>query len=353
MIIFKEVKIRYEHLDIILKEKLQDIRFSNSVNIIIDLKEITRKLFRPNVMDESEVTPAKVEELSSDIINIVSHYRNYFYKGGKYSSFYFLYSKSECDIMKSKYLDYKKDYYSNVFHSKDEPKKSSMVKKAIEIVDRIVNNIPNCMFIDTSKYDEFVITKFLVQKTNPNELNFILSNDEIMAQLINSHTFVLDIKSNSTKLVEQNNALSTFSKTSTSLSSNLTGLYAAITGTRRYNLPSIPKFAEKKTVSALEKLVKNEKILDKEYIEFPLKLDILNMNDNIEKVVATNIEQIKSNYSIISGNDVLYTHTSDITVMFNKTKPVYNWNYFLDLNAKVFTRYPLSLDMLLKGETIK
>jgi hypothetical protein len=353
MIILKEIKIRYDHLDSILKDKLQDIRFSNSVNIIVDLKEVFRKLFRPNVLEESEVTPARVEELSSDIINIVSHYRNYFFKNGKYSSFYFFYSKSECDLMKVKYPDYKKEYYDSVLRSTEEPKKVSLVRKTVEILDKILNNVPNCMFIDTSKYDEFVMSKFLVQKTNSNEINIILSNDEIMAQLIDSHTFMLNIKSNSTHLLDTANALQVFTKTKTELSANLAGLYSAITGTRRYDLPNIPKFAEKKTLLAIEKLVKKDKILDKSYVEFPLTLNLLDANDNIEKVILSNFEQIKNNYNIITGNDVLYTHTSDITTMFNKTKAVYNWNYFLDLNAKVFTRYPLSLDMLLKGETIK
>jgi hypothetical protein len=353
MIILKEVKIKYDHLDHILKEKVQDIRFSNNINVIIDLKEIFRKLFRPNVIEDSDIVPARVEELSSDIINIISHYRNYFYKAGKYTSFYFLYSKSECALMKARFADYKKEYYETVLNNKEEPKKVNLVKKTIEVIDKVINNVPNSMFIDTSNFDEFVVAKFLVQQTNPNELNFILSNDEVMVQLIDNHTFVIDMKSNSSKLLDTKNAVQVFSKTKTEITSNLSGLYAALTGTRRYNLFSIPKFAEKKSIHLIEKLIKKDKLVDRSYIDFPLKLESLDSTDSLEKILIDNFVSIKNNYDIVTGNSVLYAKTDEMKIMFNKPVSMHSWNYFLDLNAKVFTRYPLSLDMLLRGETVK
>jgi len=353
MIIFKEVKIRYDYLDTILKEKVQDIRFGNTVNIIVDLKEVFRKLFRPNVLEDSEVTPARVEELSSDVINIVSHYRNYFYKAGKYTSFYFLYSKSECNLMKIKYSDYKKEYYNEILKSSDEPKKANLVKKAVEISSKILNNVPNCTFIDTSEFDELVVSKFLISKTNPNEINIILSNDEVMCQLLDNHTFMIDIKSNSSKLITTKNAITVFTKVKTDISSNLIPLFAALTGTRRYSLFSIPRFAEKKAINVIEKLYKKDLLIDKSYVEFPIEYGHLSTSDNTEKLLAENLENIKKNYEIVTGNSLLYSKMSDLTVLLNRAETVYTWNYFLDLNAKVFTRYPLSLDMLLKGETIR
>lgn len=49
MVIFNEAKPKYEKLDELLNDQLQDIRFSNQVNIIIDLKEVFKKFFRPDI----------------------------------------------------------------------------------------------------------------------------------------------------------------------------------------------------------------------------------------------------------------------------------------------------------------
>ena len=97
MVILNEAKPKHEHLDEILEDQLQDIRFSNQVNIIVDLKEILRKFFRPDI--DAEIIPRRqlLEEISADIINTIGHYRNYFYKKGKYTTFYILYSKEKCE----------------------------------------------------------------------------------------------------------------------------------------------------------------------------------------------------------------------------------------------------------------
>ena len=113
MVIFNEAKPKYEKLDELLEEYIQDIRLSNQVNIIIDLKEILKKFFRPDVTSDNFSHRALIEEISSDIINTVGHYRNYFYKKGKYTNFYFLYSYEKCEKLIAENPNYKKDYYGD------------------------------------------------------------------------------------------------------------------------------------------------------------------------------------------------------------------------------------------------
>ena len=52
MIILNESKIKYEKLDELLQDQLHDLRFSSNVNILVDLKEIYKKFFRPDILTE-------------------------------------------------------------------------------------------------------------------------------------------------------------------------------------------------------------------------------------------------------------------------------------------------------------
>jgi len=344
------VKIKYEHLETILKEKLQDIRFSNSVNIIVDLKEVFRKVFRPNILSEEEIGPRTIEELTSDIIGIIAHYRNYFFKAGKYSSFYFIYSKSECDLMKKKYDGYKKDYYEGHFYDPEKQKRINMVDKTVKVLEKLIDQIPNCSYIDSSKFDEFTVAKFIVKKAPANELNFILSTDELFGQLLSKNTYMINIKGIKSELVSMENAVSVLFKQTASFSSRLISLVSCITGTEKYSLENIPNVGPFRAIKIIEGLIKANKLIDSEYVRFPLKLEKLDPNIKGEKLLIENFELIKRNFDIITNDDVLYSNLTDITILFNKPKQTHAQNYFLELNSKVFMNYPLSLDMLLKGE---
>ena len=147
MVIFNEAKPKYEKLDELFEPYILDIRFSNQVNIIVDLKEIAKKFLRPDVI-ASNPRSALIEEISSDMINVISHYRNYFYKKGKYTTFYFLYSFEKCEELKKKNPNYKETYYEKYFDN--EEAKVSLIKNSIKVVEKVISVVPNAFFIETS-----------------------------------------------------------------------------------------------------------------------------------------------------------------------------------------------------------
>ncbi len=353
MIILNETKVKYEHLSTLLEDKLIDIRFGNDVNVIVDLKEVIRKFFRPNVLPEGSKGRNVIEEIASDIINIVGHYRNFLYKRGKYSSFFFLYSKSECDLLKAKHLDYKKEYYAKYFHSVEDAEKVEVTRKSVEIVERVVNRIPNCRFIDTAKFDEFTVAKFLIQQSKPSEVNLILSNDEMMAQLVGKNTFMLNMKGIKTRLLDTANAVSVLTDRETKLSVNMLPLLLSIAGAEKYSLDNVNTYGLIKAVKLVESLVAGGKLIDMEHVDFPVKPELLSAAVHNDKVVIDNVDKLRRNYGIITNSDVLYSNNAELTIMFNKPRTVHSWDYFLELNAKVFTTYSLNIDMLMRGEQAK
>ena len=76
----------------------------------------------------------------------------------------------------------------------------------------------------------------------------------------------------------------------------------------------------------------------------------MDKRNTYEKLILEHYDEIKQNFEIIRADDVVYSNQTNIMVKFNKPKQTYSVNHFLELNAKIFTTYPISIDMLLKGE---
>ena len=352
MIIFNEAKPKYDKLDELFDEYINNIKFSNQINIIVDVKEVSRKFFRPDTMKTDSRHRLLIEEISSDIINIISHYRNYFNKKGKYTNFYFLYSFKECTKMKEKFSDYKKEYYEKYFNDSDE--RSDIIKRAIEVVQKVVSVVPHAYFIETSNYDEFVYTKYIVENilNKNNELNLLLSNDDIFYQLINNHTILLNLKGIRSFLATEKNAVSILTKKENiNLSPNSIPLILSLSGDKKYSFKSIPSVAIVKATQIVEKLVEEGKAQDVNSIEIPLDFTKLNSNNKNDKKIILNTDLIRENYKLIRADEMLYAHKSEIENKFiGYKKKTGSIKYFQELNAKIFNTYPLMLDMLLKGE---
>jgi hypothetical protein len=352
MVVMNEVKIKYEYLDKLLSEKIIDIRFSNTVHIIVDVKEIFRKYFRHEIDPIKVSERITVEEISSDIIGIISHYRNYFYKKGKYSSFYLLYSESESRTLLNEFPNYKQHYYDKYFNNPEYEQKISVTKKVVKILDKVVNHVPNCLYVNTSQLDELVASKFLINRINKNEMVFVLSNDEMMFQLVDKNVFLINIKGIKSELVTIENAVAIACEKETKLSAKLLPLVISLSGLERYGLFHIDKVGFAKALNIVEKLVQRNKIIDTDYFNFPISESELSDKDRAEDLILKNHKEFVENYKIVKMDHVLHSHEIDLNMMFNRPAQMYKMDYFLELNSKVFTNYPLSLDMLVRGEKI-
>lgn len=356
MVVLNESKIKYERLNELLEKFLIDIQFSQNINIIIDVKEVLRKFFRPDVIDLNNRSDQSLkEELSSDLISIISHYRNFFYKKGKYSSFFFLYSENKCEAILKELPTYKEEYYKKYFESEDEEekRKREIVKDSIKIIKKVISLIPNIFFIDTSEFDELVFTKAIISKSKKNELNIICSNDNLMVQCLNNHTIILNMKGPTSNILEENTAISIITKKDNfKFSSNLAELLFAIAGEKKNSFPNIPGFALIKAANLIQSLINESLISDMKTISIPIKFASLSPNNNFHKTILENKEFLTKNFSLISGNNLLFSNKIKIEEALNIPKGNFSKEYLMELNSKVFSNFPISLDMLLKGEKV-
>lgn len=354
MVIFNESKIKYEKLDSLFGSQLTDLRFSQYANMIIDLKEIIKKFFRPGVMPEASNTKAVVEEMSSDIINTIGHYRNYFYKKGKYTQFFVLYSYKKCEELLSIMPNYKAEYYSRHF---DGSQKALAAERAIKAVEKVCAVIPNCIFIDTSAHDEMIYAKTLINDIIPeNQMTIILSNDPVMFQTLKKNAFILNIKGIKSELITTETAAKEMTdEEDAKFSSAMIPLLLSLVGNKKYCFSGIGKVGMSRGVSITNDLLGRGIALDIDSVEVPVDFSKLSgKKSKIDQRLIDDQQKIKATYAIVR-NDLNYFRyrnaiSNDIAAKKAGKRTRNYVDDFKELNAKVFSRYPLNAGMILKGE---
>lgn len=355
MLILNESKVKYDRLNELLSDQLMDLRFAEQVNIIVDLKEVVKKFFRPDMFPADKRPIYIVEEIASDIINIVGHYRNYFYKKNKYTTFYFLYSYGKCQEMISEFPEYKAEYYRKYFDDPDNQDKTTIISNAIHVVESVLTTIPHCVFVDTTSHDELVYAKALTHLIPKNQLTILLSNDDIMYQLLSKNVFLINLKGIKSDLVTMDNAVQILTKKKEpTFSSKLIPLLIAISGNKKYSFKGLTHVALIKGTKIIENLLERGIVMDVDSIALPLEFTKLDPKaEKIDSLIFGNKDQILKAYHLVRNDDNYFSNKMNIEKeISNKMSYCRTYNYFLDLNAKVFTTFPLQLAMLLQGESI-
>lgn len=373
MIVLNEAKPKYEKLDEILEEKLTNIRFLNQVTIIIDLKEILRKFFRPDISAKNYNTKTLIEEISADVMNTVGHYRNYFYKKGKYTNFYILDSMSKSSELDSFYPGYREEFYekySDIISTVPEDMTRSefenmlpendfkryICQKVRSVISIVAKMFPHVYPINTSDVGDVVYSKLIIENTKSNELIFIVSNDEIMFQLVSDNVSVITPKGIKSELITNKNLYQIVSKKDdlkTELSIGLYPLVLSLAGVKKHSIKNVQGIGFYKAIVLVESLLKLERIENVASIAIPIQYSSLNDKIKGERIIIENKDLINLNYNIIKGDIFLNRNKK---LLLNKITADHYRKYLKDdikkLNEKIFTTVSLQFDMLLRGEKI-
>jgi len=351
-----EAKIKYDILDKSLVKELNNITLSNNVNIIIDLKQIYRKMFRNSVeldSNDPNYLTLETERITSDIIGIISHYRNYFYKNKKYTKFYFLYSESECELFKAIYPDYKKEYYDKYFNG-DNIDKIDLIKRVNAALKVVINLIPNCTYINTSDFDELVYAA-AITSNSINELNLVLTNDETFFQLINNNTYCLNLHGNASEIIKPDNFYKNILENN-SLETNLTHkifrLILALAGVKKLSINGINKLGLNRAYCIIKSFVDDNTLYNNEYLINPFSEEKFNNDNKYSNKILENIELLKQNFEVLNYNKYLNENKIMINNKIFTPRKIVSMNTFIELNQRVFRTYPLNVTMLIKGELI-
>lgn len=253
--------------------------------------------------------------------------------------------------MISIYPEYKKDYYEKYFNTTDE--KTGFINKAAQVIEKVCSVIPHTIFVNTSKFDEFVYAKYIKSNIPQSDIILILTNDDVLFQLIDNHTFVLNLKGIKSQLLTSKNCISILTKKEEyNFTTALLPFVLSLSGNKKYSFKSISSVALVKACNITQHLLENGKLVDAESIEFPIEFLKLDPKNKLEKLLLDNKDQIIQNYKFITGNEIYYKNKLLISTDVLNNKQLNNKIYFAELNSKIFSMFPLQIDMILKGESL-
>lgn len=341
-----EANIKYETLDSLMKPILSNVKYSENVNVIIDLKSLLRKAYRTDVNGIVSEQRIAVEDMTSCLVNLIGFFRNYLFKSGKYSTFYIIYSTGRCESMLALDPGYKKHYYAKYLDDGGEYENlDNICRSAVRQFATICKYLPHAYFIDSTKLDEFCYANYVIRKhVNQNDVNILMTDDPVMLQTLNNRTFALDIKGASTSLITEGNAIEYLTKKPRKYGANLLGLILAIAGRDMYGVKGIDGYGCKKAANVIDGLVASGKLIDKTYMIYPKTAM------ESAKIIADNADLVEGNYRILFPIEQYMTNESAIAGDLVQSKPIATRAQFAELNQRMFLMYPLNIGFLLKGE---
>lgn len=267
--------VKYDKLtELIKKYNLE----GNKISIYINLDSILKKFYKNDEVLSSmkALYDNDILILTSELINIIAHYRHYFWSRWHVKSkFYFYYCnkkpKLQCKI--------NKDYMKDLFDLRDEDNiKLSGVTDTIEgnlkLVELLSTYIKNAYFIKSDGLEPSVIPYYLIKKNKDKDtVHLIITDDKLEYQLVNlNNTYILRTKGKNSDFICKNNIYNHLFKNvkyrpNNIISSELYPLIIALSGNKNRNIPNIKGLTFVKYMKLLDKYISNNE-LKNDYNEF-------------------------------------------------------------------------------------
>lgn len=246
-----------------------------NINLYIDVWSIISRLYQPNMVDGMNFSNDTIQTISSQIINIAAHYRNYIWtRLGKYSTIYFFYSNKEDNFLKSINKDYKSDIYTKIdARNPVYMKLNKIINKSIDLAKLVITYLPNIYFIDTKNISPSLgMYYFNTKDKDEKSYTFILSSDKVQFQLaLNSNTTILHLKGDETTAIDKLDLISNLfpkKKRDDVFITLVPEFYVFILGfigEKKLSLNGLPKYGISKTIKLLEKLIDKRTLSNIEY----------------------------------------------------------------------------------------
>lgn len=278
-------KLNYKDLKEISDPYFKDNNVE-TINIFIDLFDIFKQFYSPMLNEEFKTirTPTKMN-LISELINIVGHYRHFFYsRYGKYTTIIMYYSSTKDKYLLSIDPDYKKDFYNKrILTSKSECYiVNKVLHDCLSIVREYLSYIPHAYLIDTTGIEPSFLPYFIINgvitdsdlfnKISGKDYNIIMANNDLyLSDLIKNDNTIIFKNNGKDKYYLSRADIFDYLKLNeeTSLPESSLKKIFALSGNKSYGIANIKKMGLKKAYKHLEKVYKTDPTLSK--IEDSLK----------------------------------------------------------------------------------
>ena len=268
------------------------------------------------------------------------------------TNFFIYYSDMHNSYSKNINPLYKENYYNKKdINSYEYGNINKNIQKNMHLATILSEYLPNIYIINTKTLEPSVLPYFIINKNNNIEklTNLILTNNRLDFQLVNlPNTFILELKSDESKIIDNNNLMEKLlskskSKNNTILDSSFYTSVLSVCGIKEFNIDGINGCGPIKTINKIEKAISQNIITN----------DSISSKFNItgEKIFNGYGKLIKNNYNIINYEN-LYKNISP-KEKYNILQSLKNKSdnmSLIEINKVYYENYPLMLIELMEGE---
>lgn len=273
-----------------------NLKYSNKkANVILDLNYLVSFIFRDEFVKNIEYNIRnRGKTITIFLINHIGFYRNYFWKYYEIETeFYIVYSFNE---YLENYPNYKNLYYNkvgllenlNLEYIEERKIAYEYLQDNLSTLNQIIYYVPKSYCINTNEVLKEVVIYKILEETDKNDYNLIVSNSPINYQFVNDNTNILKLKGCNSSLINRNNFYNYLTKKRDikyNLDINFYKVILSIIGDKDYNIEGVNKYSYIKTIKLLEGLK-----------------DLNNNHSNIEHLLRSYPNILKDNQDLIIKN---------------------------------------------------
>ncbi|AMS01304.1 hypothetical protein AR9_g220 [Bacillus phage AR9] len=335
----------------------------NTVNIFIDFWDIVKSLYNPQTLET--MNSLKQRErfmIASEVINIIGHYRHFFYSRLKmYTNFVFYYSDKRDTRLTNIDKNYRSSFYEKRLDDKNQTFGlfNNMVKKNVHIIKLFCEYVPHAYFIKTDEMDPRLVPHLFLSENsrlkqniiNKNDMNIIISNEKIHYQDLNLQDRILQLElrgKEKSRFVASEDIIDILLEKSKkdyyfSILPDMYSLLVSLTGYKDYDISSIKKMGNIKALNFIQKCIDNNILKNIEYNNTDL------LNGLRDELGEENLKELYKNMQLLNNN--LYNFSNkDIINIESQLFDRIDAESVKFVNSKYFDRYPILLEYVFEGE---
>jgi hypothetical protein len=361
-------KLSYETLIPLIKPyvdaKQINVNATDTVNIFIDFWDIVKPLYNPQTLET--LNNMKVHErfmISSEIINIVAHYRHFFYSRLKmYTNFVFYYSDKK-DAQRTAIMnDYKSSFYEKRIDTGHQTFGviNGILQKNVNLIKLFCEHVPHVYFINTGEVEPALIPHLFLSENSRlkqnvidrNNTSIIISNEKIHYQdlLLNDKVLQLELRGKEkSRFVASEDIIDVLLEKSKkeyffSILPDMYTMILGLTGYNDYGVSSVKKMGNVKALQFIQKCLDDKTLSNMSYNNLesiPKLAEKLNV-EGIDSKIAENMLLLNNSIYKFNSKDLINIEMQLIDRIDAKSVRY--------VNDKYFTRYPILLQYVFEGE---
>lgn len=357
-------KLNYDRLNKIIPQYIpQRTNEYDTVNVVVDLYDVIKQLYKPQLLEQiNHMKAVDRYQITSEIINIVGHYRHYFASRlWKYTNIYFIYSDQPSSYHKSIFSEYKKDFYRKRLDINDSTfgTLTRIIKENFKLIKNFMEYIPHCYFINSGEVEYNIVpylmmTEGIIDTTIP---TMLVSNEEIFFQDFahNDKLIQLMVKGEKSKIATKENMWDILTeslkkKPEIHLFPELYPLVLACTGYNSYGIEKVNKMGIARGIPFITK-----NLLDKDYISNIdySSIEIFEKDINSSDIKEEYKEKIIENFKLLSHSataGLAYTAKDVENIRLQTMIDRIDVKAVKYINEKYFERFPILLNYCFEGE---